>query len=178
MRKPFSAGQIVFVVSLSAFIVLGLSSQSPAYADASNEKSGYTVATGPLDSDLEGYFFLDALTGELKVAAINPRTGKFMAVFTRKILDDFKNTTPPVQNPNFMMVTGLAKIVQGAAGGGGGQWRFADSVIYVTELTSGRMVCYAIQLPVNLRNQNKLYVGEIIGLDKLDLRKAGAPPAN
>lgn len=177
MRKPFSAGQIWFVGLPFAVIFLSFYAQSPVYADASNEKGGYTVATGPLDTDLEGYFFLDALTGELKVAAINPRTGKFMAVFTRKILDDFKNTTAKNQNPSFMMVTGLAKIVQGAAGGGG-QWRFADSVIYVTELTSGRLVCYAIQLPVNLRNQNKLYVGEIIGLDKLDLRKAGAPAAN
>jgi hypothetical protein len=176
MRKPFPAGQIWFVGSLSAVILLALSSQSGVYADASNEKGGYTVATGPLDTDLEAYFFLDALTGELKVAAINPRTGKFMAVFQRKILDDFKNTTPKIENPSFMMVTGLAKIVQGAVGGGG-QWRFAESVIYVTELTSGTVVCYGIKVPANLRNQNGLYVGEIVGLDKLDLRKPAAAAA-
>jgi hypothetical protein len=137
----------------------------PVHAAAAYGQDNYLIATGPVDAGLEGLFFLDALTGELKCAVLNERTKKFMATYNRKILPDFGKD---VKNPRFMMVTGQADVTETA---GGGSSRFADSVIYVIEITSGQANCYGFQIPANLKSSTKSFSGELMGLDRIELRK-------
>jgi hypothetical protein len=110
--------------------------QIPIHASASHGQDNYILATGRLEEDVEYVAFLDALTGDLKAAALNMRTNKFQAYFGRNIADDFGSPKP--KNPQFLMVTGEAAF-QRAAG-----IRFAQSAIYVMELTTGRCAAYAI----------------------------------
>ncbi len=153
------------LIERSASPFAGLPFEIPVHAAAAYGQDNYLIATGPVDSGLEGLFFLDALTGELKCAILNERTKKFMASYNRKVLPDFGTD---VKNPRFIMVTGQANITETA---GGGSSRFADSVIYVIEITSGKANCYGFQIPANLKSSTKAYSGEIMGLDRIELRK-------
>jgi hypothetical protein len=161
---------------IGAILILSLSffSTTSTRAAGGSEASGYTSATGPIDRDLEGFFFLDSLTGELKAVALNPRTKKFMAVFSRKIDDDFPKMGEANTGRRYMMSTGVANLTQEP----GAPWRWAPSVIYVTELNSGVVVAYGVQLPPGFRNAavRRRVVGDIMPLDKLELRKQPEQP--
>ena len=141
----------------------------PVHAAAAYGQDNYLIATGPVDAGLEGLFFLDALTGELKCVILNERTKKFMALYNRKVLSDF-GAGKEVKNPRFMMVTGQADITETS---GGGSSRFADSVVYVIEITSGQVGCYGFQIPANLKSSSTKFTGEMLGLDRIELRKKG-----
>jgi hypothetical protein len=177
-------GVALTTIALAAGLVVGVfvgtSSQQqvelpfeiPVNAAAAYGQDGYAFAAGPVDDDLEGVFFLDALTGELRAAVLNPRTGRFMIEYYKKIANDFGQ----VKNGKYMIVTGSAKIVQGA---GGGKSRYALSVVYVIELTSGRLNSYAFKVPANLRNANATTAvkGEFIQAGSIELRKSRAAAA-
>lgn len=143
----------------------GLPFEIPVHAAAAYSQDNYLIATGPVDAGLEGLFFLDALTGELKCAILNERTHEFMALYNRKVLPDFGKD---VKNPRFMMVTGQANVNETS---GGGSSRFADSVIYVVEVTSGQVGCYAFQIPANLKSSSQKFSGEMLGLARIQIRK-------
>ena len=80
-----------------------------------------------------------------------------------------------VKNGKYMIGTGRANIVQGA---GGGQSKYASSVVYVIELTSGRLNSYAFRIPANLRSAKtqKAFQGKFVKAGSIELRKnqAGA----
>jgi hypothetical protein len=111
------------------------------------------------------------VTGELKAAVLNPRTKKFMATYNRKILDDF-NKGEAIKNPVFMMATGVVDLPQVAAG----NLTFADSVVYVLELTTGKLACYGFQIPANIKNAKTAYSGEFLGFDLIEIRKTRVRP--
>jgi hypothetical protein len=174
----FSLGLPAAVCTIVAGISLGifwgrmlhddasLSLEIPVLAESTSYgEDGFVAGTARLEDDLDAFFFFDGLTGELKVLAINPRTRKFMAEFSRNIVEDFK-LEKDVKNPRFMVVTGLADLVESD-----GNLRWGESLFYILERTSGKAACYGVKVPTGLRSQNGLYRGTLTGLDTAKLRK-------
>jgi hypothetical protein len=113
-----------------------------ALASTSDRSQQFAMITVPvglqgagLHDPLEGIFVLDFLTGQLKGAVLNRNAGMFAAQYYRNIADDFK--LPPKAEPQYAISTGIGQL----AGRGG--LTYASGVIYVGELKSGKVVCYA-----------------------------------
>jgi len=106
------------------------------HASATHGEDNFAIATGLIDDRLEAFYFLDFLTGDLRGAAVSRRTGEFVAFFERNIQQDFGSRS---KNPKYLMVTGLADIPRGR-----GNTQIGQSLIYITEATSGEVSAYAL----------------------------------
>ncbi len=111
--------------------------QTPIHAVATDRVDNFALATGPLDDDTEALFYLDFLSGELKATALSPIARKFFASFTANVAQDLGVDVS--KNPQYMMVTGNSIFRRG-----GGQVQPGNSVVYVAELTSGKVAAYAV----------------------------------
>jgi hypothetical protein len=109
----------------------------PLHAVATQGAEGFALATGVIDSNLEGVFFLDYLTGNLKGAVISLASGKFTTFYDYNVMRDFQ--LDATKSPKFLMVTGLAALRRGPS-----QVQPGQSMIYVVELNSGICAAYAI----------------------------------
>ena len=115
----------------------------PVQASASDRSTQFAICTGPaggvagLTDQLDGVFTLDFLTSDLRGAVLNRQTGKFTCFYRRNLAQDF--AINPKSEPKYAIVTG-----QGQLSGRGGVTP-ASGVLYVAELTSGRVMCYAFQ---------------------------------
>ena len=74
--RPACAG-----VGIVAGLVIGLNIQGlwpsvPLHASATHGLERFAIATGLVDERVEALYFLDYLTGDLRAAVINPKTGK------------------------------------------------------------------------------------------------------
>lgn len=127
-------------------------------ASATDRNENFAICTGALDEEIEGLFFLDFVTGELKCTVLNIQTGKFGGLFSRSVFGDFG--IEPGKNPKFLMVTGLAYLRRT-----GGNIRPSAAVLYVVEATSGRVAAYSV--PWAGRNINTAQLGATLTL--LDL---------
>ena len=110
--------------------------QTLVQASATHGEDNFAIATGLIDDRLEAFYFLDFLTGDLRAAAVSRRTGKFVAFFERNIQQDFRGQS---KNPKYLMVTGQADIPRGR-----GNTQIGQSLIYVTEASSGEVSAYAL----------------------------------
>ena len=116
--------------------------QIPVHATATQGQDSFAIATGELDDGVEALYFLDFLTGELKAAVLNPRSGKFTAFFAYKnVFKDLGIDLTEVKNPKFLMVTGATDMRQGVPGT---NVKFGKGVIYITELTTGKIGAYTV----------------------------------
>lgn len=107
----------------------------PLHAAAAQGFENFAVATGPIDQGLEAFYFLDFLTGDLRAVVINTRQAEFGAFFEYNILNDFNAGS--LKNPKYLMVTGEANVPRGR-----GNTQIGQSIVYITEATSGQMVAY------------------------------------
>jgi hypothetical protein len=123
--------------------VSGLWPQVPLHATATQGLDKFAIATGLVDDNVEAIYFLDFLTGDLSAAVINPKTGKFNALFTRNIASDFGAVN---KNARYLIVTGFADMPRGRS-----NFQFAKSIVYVAEASSGKVAAYTI--PWNSANQ-------------------------
>jgi hypothetical protein len=135
---------------LAAGLVLGLIlgglwPDSPAHAVATAQIESFAVCTAPLDDDGEAIFFLDYLTGDLKGAAINPNNGKFTAFFQANVTTDLG--VDVAKSPKYLLVSGVNGFKRTAGGP-----QFGSSVVYVAELTTGKVVAYAVPWQRQARN--------------------------
>ncbi len=106
---------------------------------ATHSQEGMIMATGEMDSGLEAVYVLDALTGEIQGAVLNPQTRTFTGGFSySNLMKDLG--LEQIKNPKFVMVTGIAETRQGARG-----TKLGRSVIYVAELSSGSVAAYGAQ---------------------------------
>jgi hypothetical protein len=128
-------GWIVLGIAIGGLLSLCLPAQ-PLHAVATSGQEGFQLATGPIDNTIEGVYFLDGLTGELQGAAINVNNGQFTTFFKANVIKDLG--LGQAKNPKFLMVTG------GAALRGRNIVQPGLSVIYVMEVNSGILGCYAI----------------------------------
>jgi hypothetical protein len=112
---------------------------TPIHAVSTDRTESFLVATGMVDSDVEAVYMLDCLTGDLKAAVLGKTSGGFTSMFAypgAKLMQDFG--LDPSKNPKFLMVTGLADLRSGS------QNTFGASVVYVVELSSGKIAAYAM----------------------------------
>lgn len=126
----------------------GFLPHAPLHAVATDRQDNFAIATGIVDDGIEGVFFLDFLTGDLKGAIINPVRGNIGLTYSQNVLADLK--VDPAKNPKFMMVTGSMQVR-----GPGGPGQYADTVIYVAEATSGMMGVYALQYNPGVLNNSQ-----------------------
>ena len=135
---------------LAAGLILGLIAggfwpDSPAHAVATAQLESFAVCTAPLDDDGEAIFFLDYLTGDLKGAAINPNNGKFTALFQANVTTDLG--VDVTKGPKYLLVSGVNSFRRMAGGP-----QLGNSVIYVAELSTGKVVAYGIPWQKQARN--------------------------
>jgi len=84
----------------------------------------------------EGVFVLDYLTGRLQGVVLNSRLGRFTHQYFRDLANDF-NVDPKAGRPQYSMVTGIAQLPAQ------GRVTWANGIVYVGELTSGKIHAYA-----------------------------------
>ena len=101
------------------------------YASATQGVENFAIATGMIHSGVEGLYFLDFTTGDLKASVLNPKTGKFNSIFSHNILQDFG----PIKNPKYLIVTGQVNMPRGRA-----PFQYAQSIVYVAEVTTGQVM--------------------------------------
>ena len=132
----------------------------PLHASTSMGDDNFVVATGMIDqsNNTEGVFLLDAITGNLQCRMISPRTGKFAAVFTRNVLQDFGADL--TKKPKFLLATGAVDFAAGAAAGVPG-----DCVVYVVDANSGNYAAYGIRWSREMFNNGAAQVLPLILLD-------------
>lgn len=138
---------------------------SPLHAVATDRQENFAIATGHMDGENEGIFFLDMLTGDLKGAVVNPFRRNIGYVYQINVFKDLE--VDASKNPKFLMVTGTLEMRPD----GGNQ--YAQGVIYVAEVTTGKMVCYG--MPFNkgvLTNSTVPVQATFVPIFKVPLREA------
>jgi hypothetical protein len=138
---------------------------TPVQATATDRQDNFAVTTGWVDQDMEGVFFLDSLTGVLKGAVLNAKSGKFTAFYQQNILADLE--IQPDRNPKFLLVTGGAALPTLPGGK-----RLGNSVIYIVEVTTGRTVAYGIPWVTGNSARTVQGISQLIKLDVGQFRQA------
>jgi len=126
------------VPTLLVGLALGaLMPHSPLHAVATDRTDSFAMATGALDDVTEAVYLLDFTTGELHAAAISSVTRRFNAFFHANAQGDMGIVD--ARNPQYLLVTGNSLFRPNA-----GALQPANSVIYVAELTSGKLAAYNV----------------------------------
>jgi hypothetical protein len=144
-------------------VIGGLWPDSPAHAVATAQIESFAICTAPLDEDGEAVFFLDYLTGDLRGAAISPNNYRFAAAFQANVTTDLG--VDATKQPKYLLVSGVNQFRKAAGG-----VQLGNSVIYVAELTSGKVAAYGIPWQRNLRNSNQPVKAPLQLLDSLEFR--------
>jgi hypothetical protein len=137
----------IFVGVIAAIGWFGLGQEIRIQATATHGEANFAIATGFVDPEIEAFYFLDFLTGDLRAAVVSRRTAAFVAFFEKNILEDF-GTVP--KNPKFLMVTGVANIPRGQA-----PFQIGQSFIYIAEASSGTVNAYALPWNASLNNKGE-----------------------
>ena len=101
-----------------------------------------TCQVGVIDP-IEAIFVLDFLTGSLKGAVLNRTNAQFTNFFFRDLPQDFG--IDPKKEAHYCIVTGQAQMASAGA------QPPAPSVIYVGELTTGKIICYGFTFAESAR---------------------------
>jgi hypothetical protein len=142
----------------------GLWPTAPLHATATHGIDKFAIATGIVDNEVEALYFLDFLTGDMRAAVINPKTGKFNSFFTRNIATDFGGAG---RNSGYLMVTGSVDMPRGT-----NNFQFADSIVYVAEAGTGQVAAYTIPWNSSMQAAGKTQYGEFQPLDVQQFRTA------
>jgi hypothetical protein len=117
------------------------SPQEPMHAGTADRDDKFAMLTVPVKDvtfggvrdHLEGIFVLDFLTGQMKGAVLG-KTGTFSHFYFRNIAADFQ--VDPSATPHYAFVQGNAQLPSQ------GRFTMATGVLYVGELTSGKVAAY------------------------------------
>lgn len=132
-------------------------------AVTSQSNDSFAVCTVPIDGAVEGFFVLDFETGDLSGGVINPNTSLFGASYKHNVLKDLGFKPGQAKNPKFLLVAGLAELRRA------GNATFAQSVLYVTDSSTGATVAYGIPL-----NMQQPQASPLVPLDIARPRGGGA----
>ncbi len=144
--------------------VQGIWPNAPLHASATHGLEKFAIATGLVDSSVEALYFLDYLTGDLRAAVINPKTGKFNSFFSRNIAADFGGAG---RGTGYLLVTGTVNMPRGTA-----KFQFANSIVYVADATTGQVAAYTIPWNSSLHAAQTTQFGEFQPLDVRQFRTA------
>ena len=123
-------------------------------ASTAATSSTMAVATGQISDNAEGIFFLDFITGDLQCLVYYPRIGVFGARYYTNVLQQLPGGG---RNSQFLLVTGAAVSV-GSSGGP----RPGDSLVYVTDATSGMFAAYAVPWDRTAESGGRLQSGPLV----------------
>lgn len=162
----FSARKIPSALWLIAGALVGLGIAAmwphrPLTAATSDRNEKFGMCTVFMGENLEAVFVLDFLTGRLTGACLGKQGNQFVAFFEANVAADLQIKSA---KPQYAMVPGLATI-RATAG-----TQPAASVIYVSELTSGKVGCYGI--PFKLPNAKNLIPLKLAPIDFYTFRDA------
>ncbi|MFO0896524.1 MAG: hypothetical protein U0836_03745 [Pirellulales bacterium] len=160
--RAFGLGAALLATFASGLFVGTSWPHTPLHATATDSGPNLVTATGRLDDQVEGLFALDFTTGNLRGAAINPRSGRFTAQFQRNVLADLG--LADVRHPQFLMVTGHLDFQSSAV-------QRAQMVLYVTETTTGQTAAYAIPWNPSTARLPTAITGQFVLLDRMRVRE-------
>lgn len=155
LRKLTSRPKLMLIVGLTMGLLVGVGmmigtlvgvghQQPPVVLHATGSHGGdtFAMATGPVDSDVEGLFMLDFLTGELHCRLLYPhrvgqyaQIGGFPAQARYNVIADLG--VQAGKKPDYVLVTGGANFTRGTAAMTPG-----SCVVYVADANSGNFAAY------------------------------------
>jgi hypothetical protein len=165
LRLHYSGIVLAAVALLVGLCLGGLWPNTPLHATATDHAESFAIATGTLDQDMEAVFFLDFLEGKLRAACINYSSGKFNAYYERDILPDFGLEAGKA--PKYVMVTGVADLRRMPAQG---RLRPGNTVVYVAETGTGKLVAYGIPWDRSAANAGRTIKSSLMLLDVAQFR--------
>lgn len=103
----------------------------PSSIDATSAVSSdkFSIATGVISEEAEGFFVLDHNSGILQCSVFYPRAGQFMANYTANVGDLIG---AGAKGGSYIMVTGQADLTRGGRGAA-----MAPTLVYVLNTTTG-----------------------------------------
>ncbi len=129
----------------------------------------FAACTATMDGVTEGFFLLDFETGDLTGGVLHQNSAKFTVAYRHNVLKDLGFKPGQVKAPKFLMVPGRISF----AGNAGN--RMAQSVIYVTDATTGVSVAYGIPWAAQGAGGARGNVLELTPLDMARPRGGVAP---
>lgn len=163
-QGPFTAFlAVVTLVSLGVAAYFAGRSHSPqdalsglpllnAAAAVSDER--YSIATGTISEEADGFFVLDHNSGLLQCNVIYPRIGgKFMARFTTNVNEAVGTGA---KGGKYMMLTGRAQFPRSS------NRPAASTVVYVMDTASGNYACFGIPYDRIAANSNRQQQGGLV----------------
>jgi hypothetical protein len=136
---------------------------------ASLAADSFAACTTLIDATAEGFFILDFQTGDLTGGVINPQANaaKFTRVFSYNVLKDVGFDAARTKEPSFLLVAGRMNFT------GPGSNALAQSVLYVTDVSTGVTAAYGI--PWNPQQARVPGKSELVLLDVARPRGGGVP---
>jgi hypothetical protein len=158
-----------------AMLVVGLAlgamaPSAPLHAVATSSNEHFALATGALDEVTEAVYYLDFATGDLRAAVISPVTRRFNAFFHANVAADLGVDIS--KNPKYLLVTGNSIFRPNA-----GALQPGNSIIYVAELTSGKMAAYNVPWSPSFANAAVRISKAMNHLDVFSFRAPGVAGA-
>jgi hypothetical protein len=162
MRSWFNNGPACLGTGIVIGLVFGLNMAGlwpsiPLHATATHGLDKFAIATGLVDESVEALYFLDFLTGDMRAAVINPKTGKFNSFFTRNIAADFGGAG---RNSGYLLVTGFVDMPRGTA-----NFQYSKSIVYVAEASTAQVAAYTIPWNTSKQAAGLTQYGEFQPLD-------------
>jgi hypothetical protein len=108
-----------------------------AHAVATDRDERFAMCTVDVGfGNAEGIFVLDFLTGRLQGAMLNQQTSTFTNFWARNIAADFQVEADAASKAKYVFVPGRADLTNKSGA------TTAAGVLYIGELTSGKVGCY------------------------------------
>ena len=129
----------------------------PLYATATDTGETLSIATGLIDGEMEGTFFLDFITGTLSCVVMNSRTADRVAgLFRTNVLKELG--IAQAKKPSYLMTTAMANFV----GQKRGVADLARCIVYVCDENTGNFVGYTLYWDNAKAAKGELQLGELI----------------
>ena len=113
---------------------------------SANMSEKYSIATGQVSEDAEGFFVLDHNSGLLQCTVIYPQTARFLAQFSVNVGEALGTTG---KAGNYLIVTGGASFPRAS------NRPASPTVVYVLDTTTGTYACYGIPFDQGAAQRNR-----------------------
>ncbi|MDZ4820117.1 MAG: hypothetical protein SGJ20_14210 [Planctomycetota bacterium] len=161
-------GVWMIVGVLIGLAVGAMAPNAPLHASATHGQENFAMCTGEVEMGLEGVFTLDFLTGELTGFVVSLTNSKFTTFYKTNVLTDMGGD---VKGAKFLMVTGIADVRQGVR-----PVRLGRSIIYIAELSSGKVAAYGVPFTPGRASQVPVVQAKFIPLDVAVFRNTAIRP--
>ena len=113
----------------------------------------FSIATGPVSEDSEGFFMLDHNSGLLQCQTIYPRLGQVGAKFVANVAEGLGNGG---QGGSYLMLTGRVNFPRSS------NQPAASVVVYVMDTATGQFVAYGVPFNESMVNSGRPQNGALV----------------